>query len=138
MENIGTENMRACILACKHEEHLRTQARDVCDLHRRIGFLGSRASHHAQCGYASRPRRSPARPLAASEGHGIFDLGVTFGVDLLALECVVVGARRITCEVNDVCGALRREARVGTRSAQRDGKSVCLTSSSIGWGDERE
>jgi len=74
----------------------------------------------------------PRAPLAASEGHGIFDSGVTFGIDRLALECAVVGARRITCEVNDGSGALRIEARVGTGSAQRDGKSACLTSSSTG------
>ena len=88
----------------------------------------------AKGGYDSRPRQF----LAVRQDHRIVDFGVTFSVDRLALECAVVGARRIAGEVNAGGGALRHEARVGTGRAGRDGKSACLTSSSIGWGDERE
>ena len=49
-----------------------------------------------------------------------------FTVDRLALECAVVGARRIDSEVNAGGGALRCEACVGTGSEGRDRKSARL------------
>jgi len=49
-----------------------------------------------------------------------------FTVDRLALECAVVGARRIDSEVNAAGGALRCEACVGTGSEGRDRKSARL------------
>ena len=80
----------------------------------------------AKGGYDSRPRRFLVRSLPARQGHGMVDFGDAFTVNQLALECAVVGARRIACEVNAGGGALRREARVCTGIAGRDGKSARL------------